>query len=312
MISNLSKEAWDAKVTELGGSILQSWAWGEFQHSLGQKIYRFSSGDFASLAIETPLSVGKKFVYCPRGPLGNLEAALEDFRRLANDRNIIFSRFEPLQPMDLPRAVKETQPTNNWVLNLEKTEEEILMGMKPKTRYNINLAKRKGVVIREGDQTDLIKIWQMFLETAERNQIRLHAQNYYFQMWDYLHPNHLRTLIAEYKGQILSGMILTLFADTATYLHGGSSVKFKEAMAPYLLHFEAIRLTKNLGMKSYDFGGVASSNDLKHSWAGISRFKKSFGGNEVIYPGSFDLIYSPIWYNVYKQARLARKLFRNS
>lgn len=311
MLSNLSKETWDAKVVELGGSILQSWAWGEFALGSGQKIYRFSGNDFANLAIETSLPFGKKYLYCPRGPLGNAEEALSDLKQLQSDRNLIFARIEPQQAVNLPRAVKDTQPTNNWMLDLEKTEEELLIGMKPKTRYNINLAARKGVIVRQGTKLDLVVLWQLFLETAQRYDFKLHPQNYYLQMFEILAPNNLKILLAEYKNQPLTGMILTNFGETAAYLHGGSSPQMKEAMAPYLLHWEAIRLAKNFGYKTYDFGGVASSNDPKHTWAGISRFKKSFGGFEVTYPGAFDLIYSPIWYTVYKQARYARSLLRN-
>ncbi|MEJ0021615.1 MAG: peptidoglycan bridge formation glycyltransferase FemA/FemB family protein [Candidatus Doudnabacteria bacterium] len=308
MITPLSQDAWDEKVIELGGSILQSWVWGEFQESLGQKIHRFSGEDFACLAIETALPFGKKYAYCPRGPLGNIDPALVDLKKLDEDHSIIFSRIEPLQSVKLPRAVKDTQPAIDWVLDLEKTEEELLIGMKPKTRYNINLSQRKGVVVREGTQADLITVWQLLLETANRNKIRLHPQSYYFQMWDHLAPKYLKILIAEYKGQPLAGLLLSLFGDTATFLHGGTSQKMKEAMAPHLLHWEAIRLARNLGFKHYDFGGVAPAKEESHAWAGISRFKKGFGGFEVKYPGSFDLIFSPIWYNVYKQGRTLKKI----
>ncbi|MBX4187311.1 MAG: peptidoglycan bridge formation glycyltransferase FemA/FemB family protein, partial [Candidatus Doudnabacteria bacterium] len=211
-----------------------------------------------------------------------------------------------------PKAVKDMQPANNWYLNLEKSEEELLIGMKPKTRYNINLAQRKGVTVREGKAEDLLIMFKLFLETAGRNQIRLHPQNYYFQMWEQLSPGYLKVLIAEYQGRPLAAMILTLFGDMATYLHGGSSQIMKEAMTPYLLHWEAIKLAKTSGMKNYDFGGIAPHNTESHAWAGISRFKKGFGGYEVTYPGSFDLIYSPLWYNVYKNARGLQSILRRS
>lgn len=311
MLSNLTQEAWDAKVIDLGGgSILQSYAWGEFQKSLGHKIYRYSSENYANLIVETPLPLVKKYLYCPRGPLGNVEEGLSDLKQFEKDKDYIFARLEPQVALDLPHAAKEVQPQTNWMLNLEKTEQELLIGMKPKTRYNINLAQRKGVKVHEAAKADLIRLWQMMLETAARNKFQLYPQDYYWQMYENLAPNFLKILIAEYQGKPLTGMILTFFSDTATYLHGGSSIALKEAMAPYLLHWEAIRLAKSQGFKFYDFGGIASGNDPKASWAGISRFKKGFGGFEVIFPGTYDFIFSPIWYNVYKQARLVRRLIR--
>lgn len=312
MISTLSQESWDAKVIELGGSILQSWTWGEFQKSLNQNIHRFSDDEFACLAIETDLPMGKKYIYCPRGPVGQAQSAMLDLKKFEQDHSIIFSRLEPQQAMDLPRAIKDIQPVHNWMLSLDKTEEELLIGMKPKTRYNINLAQRHGVTVREGDQADLLQFFKLMLETATRNGFKLHPQSYYLQMWDHLAPQNLKLLLASYKGEILAGVLLTMFGGTATYLHGGSSQKFKDTMAPYLLHWEGIKVAKKLGNTTYDFGGIAPDGENAHAWAGISRFKKGFGGLEVVYPGAFDLIYSPIWYNVYKQARLAKKILRSS
>lgn len=311
MISQLTSDAWDKKTIELGGSILQSWAWGQFQEALGQKVRRFSGDDFVCQAIETELPLGKKYFYCPRGPLGNVESALIDLKRLEEDRAVIFARIEPLQSVKLPHAVKDVQPNTDWVLDLEKSEEELLIGMKPKTRYNINLASRRGVVVREGNQSDLMTLWKLLLESGGRYGFKLHPQNYYWKMWDHLSPRFLKILIAEYKEQPLAGMLLTLYGDTADYLHGGSGPKMKEAMAPYILHWEAIRASKQLGFKQYDFGGVSPVGDERHAWAGISRFKKGFGGFEVAYPGSFDLIFSPIWYNVYKQGRTLRKILKS-
>jgi lipid II:glycine glycyltransferase (peptidoglycan interpeptide bridge formation enzyme) len=310
MITNLSKSAWDQKTIELGGSILQSWVWGQFHESLGARIHRFSGNNFACLVIEETLPLGKKYIYSPRGPVGEAQSALADFKQLESDRNLVFARLEPYQKLDLPPAIKHPQPKENWILNLEKSEEELLIGMKPKTRYNINLALRKGVTVREGNQSDLLAFYQLMLETAARAGIRLHTQQYYFKMWDALAPGHIKLLLASYQGQILAGMLLTVYGSTATYLHGGSSQKMKEAMAPYLMHWEAIRLAKSLGATTYDFGGIAPNGDQAHAWSGITRFKKGFGGVEVVYPGAFDLVFSPIWYNVYKQGRKLSRVLK--
>ncbi|HEV8601481.1 MAG TPA: peptidoglycan bridge formation glycyltransferase FemA/FemB family protein [Patescibacteria group bacterium] len=309
MISDLTQEQWDKKTIELGGSILQSWAWGEFQESLGLKIFRFSGDDFVNLAVETPMPAGKKYLYCPRGPLGNVDAALADLKKFKDDRTLVFSRIEPTHKVDLPISPKEIQPTHNWMLSLTKTEQELLIGMKPKTRYNINLAQRKGVKVRVGTKEDLIPLYQLLLETAGRNGFKLHPQNYYWQAVETMFPRYLKILIAEYQGKPLAGMLLSLFGDTATYLHGGSASSMKEAMAPYLLHWEAIKLSKSMGLSLYDFGGVTANASQDHAWVGLSRFKKGFGGFEVVFPGAFDLIYSPVWYNVYKHVRNLRKRF---
>lgn len=309
MINDLTEQSWDAKVVELGGSILQSWVWGEFQNFFGNKIVRLSGSDFAALGVQASLPLGKNYLYFPRGPLGNMDSALTELKRLDEDHNIVFARLEPQVLLDLPPASKETQPQQVWMLNLAKTEEELLIAMKPKTRYNINLAQRKGVRVFEGTVKDLINLYQLMLETASRAEFKLHPQEYYWQMFEALAPSHAKILIAEYQGQPLAGMILTFFSDTATYLHGGSASRLRDVMAPYLLHWEAIKLAKTLGYSYYDLGGVADQT-THPGWAGLTRFKKSFGGYEVAYPGSFDLVFSPIWYNVYKNARSLRKILR--
>lgn len=311
MKSNLSSLEWDKKVVELSGSILQSYKWGEFQAALGFPVRRFSGTDYLSQVLEIPLMAGKKYLYSPRGPLGNVESALKELREFADsDHSIVFSRIEPTEKQDLPKATKDTQPTHNWLVDLTQTEEQILASMKPKTRYNINLAQRKGVTVREGQKEDLLEVYKLLMETAGRGNFRLHPQNYYWEIWEHLHKNNLKVLIAEYNGKPLACMLLTLFGSTAIYLHGGSSNANKDVMAPYVLHWEAMKTAKNLGLQYYDFGGVAPEGQADHSWSGISRFKRSFGGFELVFPGSYDVVYSPLWYNVYRNARSLRNLIR--
>jgi lipid II:glycine glycyltransferase (peptidoglycan interpeptide bridge formation enzyme) len=192
------------------------------------------------------------------------------------------------------------------VVGLEGSEQELLVSMKPKHRYNLNLAQKKGVVVRQATQHDFLEIWKIQLETAARGKFHLHPQNYYWQLWQTLHPNHIKVFVAEYQGKIVACSYVSLFNNTAAYLHGGSSDKFKPLMAPYLLHWESMRTVKDLGYFNYDFGGITS--DPNHPWAGITRFKRGFGGFEVRYPGTFDKILSPLWYNVYKNARNLRKI----
>lgn len=310
MQSDLTEQSWDHKVIELGGSILQSWTWGEFQQKFGSEIFRLSTEHSLGLGIKINLPLDKCYIYFPRGPLGNMNEAIAEIQKLSSDHSIVFARLEPLTKLDLPHSPKETQPQRTWVLDLSKTEEELLMFMKPKTRYNINLAQRKGVVVREGTSQDLITLYQLMLETASRAEFKLHPQDYYWQMFEALSPNNIKILVAEYNGQTLAGLILTLFSDTATYLHGGSAGSLRQVMAPYLLHWEAIKLAKKLNYVYYDFGGI-STDDSHSGWAGLTRFKKSFGGYEVSYPGSYDLIFSPIWYNVYKNARILKSILRH-
>jgi len=104
------------------------------------------------------------------------------------------------------------------------------------------------------------------------------------------------------------------YAGVRTYAHGGSAAQDKNVMAPYLLHWKLIEDAKEKGLKWYDFWGIAPNDDPNHPWAGITRFKKGFGGEGVHYAGTYDALIKTIWYNAYQLAKVAKKKkpWRNS
>jgi lipid II:glycine glycyltransferase (peptidoglycan interpeptide bridge formation enzyme) len=111
-------------------------------------------------------------------------------------------------------------------------------------------------------------------------------------------------MVAEYEKQIIAGNIIAVFGDMATYVHGASSSEYRNVMAPYLLQWHAMKFAKSLDRKYYDLHGI------EERYPGVARFKQGFGGNEIQYPGTHDLVYQPIWYNVYKAARHFRRKAR--
>ncbi len=307
----MTQQDWDKKIIEFGGGILQSWVWGEFQSAVGHEVKRFSNDAWAAQLTGHEMSMGKKYWYAPRGPVGNPDQAKDSLlKEFQSDKDVIFLRFEPQEPIALPESPKEIQPKENWFVGLEGSEQELLVSMKPKHRYNINLAIKKGVMVRQASKEDFLNVWTLLLETASRAGIRLHPQNYYLQMWEKLSPDYLKVFISEFEGQLLSCAFVTYFGKTATYLHGGSSDKNKQLMAPYAMQWHAMKDAKASGYFNYDMGGYTS--DPNHSWAGISRFKTGFGGYPVRYPGTFDLVLSPLWYNVYKNTRTLKKILRGA
>ena len=104
--------------------------------------------------------------------------------------------------------------------------------------------------------------------------------------------------MAEYERQIIAANLVNFYGDTATYLHGSSSSKNRQVMAPHLLQWEQIKEAKNRGMKYYDFWGFDEDK-----WPGVSRFKKGFGGEIVEYAGAYDLIWNKLWYQLYNLAK---------
>lgn len=318
------------------GIFLQSWEWLDFQKIVGHKTHRLGlideNGELQAIAgvIENVLLLGKKYLYCPRGPITNQKLniknqnlLIEKIKKIAKNEKAFFIRIEPID-QNLKSAIlnlefKKTspiQPECTLVLDLTNSEEQLLAAMHPKTRYNIRLAMRHGVTIHRTRSTnqEMLKedfeiFWKLLLKTAKRDGFRTHPKNYYWQMLNVLAPHPKASPApnavlyhAKYQGKILATNLVMFFGDTATYLHGASSDEYRNVMAPHLLHWQIICEAKRLGFKYYDFWG---SDEIK--WPGITRFKKSFGGFEISYPGTFDLPLQKNWYKIYC---LAKKIYK--
>jgi lipid II:glycine glycyltransferase (peptidoglycan interpeptide bridge formation enzyme) len=145
----------------------------------------------------------------------------------------------------MTREAKPTQPRHTLILDITKSEEEILARMKQKTRYNIRLAERKGVKIkkisRPNDQ-EIQTFLNLSIQTSERDKFQIHPKKYYQKMLKILGENSTAKLFfAEYQNEIIAANIVIFFSGKAVYLHGASSNIHRQAMAPHLLHWEQIK-----------------------------------------------------------------------
>lgn len=312
------------------GAFLQSQFWGEFQKKCGSPywylgLFKEDELKGVALVLKLGLPTGKSYLYCPKGPVfgkwdmgsGIWEVLLEKVKDIAEAERAIFLRFEPalinenlgdIQSQLEVTATKEVQPKSTWVLDISKSEEELLADMKQKTRYNIRLATKKKIIIRTSNEPkDIEFFFNLAQETAKRNKINTHPKNYYVKMMKSLSEhNAIKLYLAEYEGKTIAANLMLYFGRIVTYLHGGSNSEFRNLMAPYLLHWQAIQDAKKEGYQIYDFGGVSPENEADHKWAGISRFKRGFGGKQIDSVGTSDLVYNNFWYNIYKIARKFR------
>ncbi len=213
------------------------------------------------------------------------------------------------------KASHDMQPRETFVVDLTPTEEELLAVMKPKVRYNIGVAKKRGVsVVMSTDAKYVEAFIRLVTRTADRKGITPHPKAYYEAMCETLLGENGKIFAAEKEGTIVSANLVVFHGDTATYLHGGSDDAYRADMAPFLLQWEAMREAKRCGCTRYDFGGV-NMGELEAGegkWFGITRFKTGFSPSTsaTVFPGAYDIVLSPLRYAVYGMMQKMKKLFR--
>jgi len=339
-IGEEQKEKWNAFILQNSSeSFLQSFEWGEFQKSTGKNVFRYAVSDGekilgVALIVEHKILFGLKYWYLPRGPIvmrenadvkdGHRDSVLEFFIKALSEKakkqGAIFLRMDPVERKDgreifgkfgMRLIAGSVQPKDTLILNLQKSEENILGEMKQKTRYNVRLAEKKGVEVfsEKLSEKNFEDFWKLIEETSKRDGIISHNKNYYYQMLKVLGSGEdglvARLYFARYQNEIIASNVVFVFGDYAVYLHGASSNSHRNLMAPYLLQWRQIQDAKQAGCRIYDFWGITVANE-KPRWAGITRFKKGFGGEEISYVGVYDLPLNRIAYNLYQVLRKKR------
>lgn len=331
---------------------LQSCEWLQLQEATGKSIVLFEEGGFVANGIVHTLPVVGRYLYVPRGPIvenaklhiSNVKKSMSALITLAKEKNVKWVRIEPETEamleeikktvdtlrqaqggnLRVTKAPHDMQPREIFKIDIIQTEEELLARMKPKTRYNIRLAEKRGVKVFETREEKYIMAFlDLITATSGRKGITSHARGYYQQFFQTLPENMCRLFVAEYEGVVVAANMVLIFGDTATYLHGGTADVHRDVMAPYLLQWEQIQKARALGCTQYDFGGVHTEDNSpstsqrtarsqETSWEGITRFKKGFapGTASTIFPGSYDIILDATAYSLYDALRYIQKLKR--
>lgn len=197
---------------------------------------------------------------------------------------------------------EQIQFKNTVFIDLSADEEEILARMKQKTRYNVRLAGRKGVTVRQGTPTDFDDLYHMYAETAVRDGFTIRGGEYYHDVWQtFFQEGMLTPLIAEVGGQAVAGLMLFHFGTMAWYLYGMSRPIHREKMPTYLLQWEAIRLAQVKGCTTYDLWGAPDEFNREDPLWGIYRFKSGLGGKVARHIGAWDLPLQPLLYTLHTQ-----------
>lgn len=196
---------------------------------------------------------------------------------------------------------KQTFAKNNILLDLTSELSEIEKNIHSKARYNIRLAEKKGVKVREGAGDDIEIFIKLNNETAKRQKFYVHSDDYYRKVWEILSEKGIaKLLIAEYEGKPLTAWMLFIYDGVLYYPYGASSSENQNLFANNLVCFEAIKIGKFLGCNLFDMWGAAKNpEDATDSFYGFTRFKLSYGGKHVEYIDSYDLVINPFLYNLF-------------
>ena len=305
-------------------NFLQSKDWSDFQRSLGRPVFEYDQSGIKAGVIKFNLPFKKSYLYIPAGPemdfnsmAGGLKNPVSNFvvwlKELARKEKSIFIKAEPLSDSvaqtladhKFKKSKKEIQPSRTVVIDLTKSEDELLGAMHHKTRYNIKIAEKKGIVVRESENVE--SFWKLMKKTSKRDMFSSHPKDYYQKLLNFFSEGkEVRTkpYLAFSENEPVAGLILLTYKDSAYYLHGASDYNYRQYMAPYKLHWEMIQKLQVSGYKLYDLWGI----DFK-KWPGVTRFKLNWGGKVVEYPSSFDLSISWLWHLAYKLARKLRLVF---
>ncbi|MDR1838535.1 MAG: peptidoglycan bridge formation glycyltransferase FemA/FemB family protein [Treponema sp.] len=341
----------DINICETADSFLQSAMWGEFKSRFGWESKAFlvkwqnaRQECRPLLVLLRSLAPGFSFAYVPWGPklpddfpndsrpkaLGELALKLKPL--LSN--NTFFIRFEPpwysegdavssndeyapFLSEKLKRAAATVQAPDTVIVNLSSSCDEILAAMKPKWRYNISLAGKKGVQVKSENGQELETFYSLLKETADRDGIAIHSFDYYKTLFEVCAEHgenrdmKLRLYTAVHEGDTLAAIVVLFRLKNATYLYGASSNIKRNLMAPYALQWKAMQDAKEAGCQYYDLFGIPPNDDPNHPMAGLYRFKTGFGGQIIHRPGSWDYPYKPVVYSLFNIAETLRKKLRD-
>lgn len=291
--------------------VLQSSLWAEFREKWGTKVIRVGNAQFT--VHKVPLlkwTIG----YMPRPLPQDIDWKI--LSEKARENKCIFVKIEPNSDTFSPPQgynVKKGERIfayATFLVDLHKSEEELLKAMNIKTRYNVNLARRKSVVIKHGtDEGMLQEFLEIHRQTARRHNILLHPDSYYKKLFEvFKNQKQAEILTAYYNNTPLASMMVLIYKDTAFYPYGGSLDLHREAKPFYLLMWEAFKLAKEKSCKYFDQWNCLLPEDerLTHPWYGFHYFKKGFGGDLVRFCGAYDVVFNPLLYYIFVLANKPR------
>ncbi len=304
-----NKKNWDDFVTGRPDyTFLQSWSWGEFQKTQGEKVWRFKDVG----QVFTVSARRGKFLFAPHG--WGFDKKLVE---LAKQTSCGFIRVSPwlektaknqdfFKKLGFLPSPSIMHAEETWLVPIDKSEEEILAGMDKTHRNLIRRAQREGVVIKISDQIeDIGRLYELQLMAAKRHHFVPFSQKYLETEFAILAADKRAAIfLGEYQGEVLAAALIVFYGKLAFYFQSGS----KESRVPvnYLLQWEVIREAKRRGYSLYNMWGISAEN--RGNASGLYTFKSGFGGYQKNYLHAQDLPLSPKYFLTFALEKIPRRL----
>ena len=301
--------------------LLQMGEWGELKNDFGWKPIRLLlDRETGAQILFRRLPLGLTLGYMPKPVFSGQWSVVSDqfwkeVDSVCKKNHAVFLKIEPdawqeefiLHPSLFILSKHNIQPPRTVVIPINDSEETILARMKPKCRYNIRLAEKKGITVRAWD--DIPAFHEMMTVTGGRDKFGVHSKEYYQRAYELFHPKGTcELLVAEFEGKPLASLMVFSNGKRAWYVYGASNDQERNRMPTYLLQWEAIRWAKARGCDEYDLWGVPDENEetleaqfeSRHDglW-GVYRFKRGFGGEVKRAAQALDRVYNPLLYWAY-------------
>jgi lipid II:glycine glycyltransferase (peptidoglycan interpeptide bridge formation enzyme) len=277
------------------------------------------------LILSRNLPLNQKIHYIPRGPFvdwsnkADVEQVLSHIKKIANDSGVIFTRMEPniikeKYPFNISKSMGFVQ-TSDYVqafdtvkVAIDKSDDELIESFHKKHRYNIRLAKKRGLTVRSSiNPDDVSRFYELTERTNDRRKgvMNPHNENYYQNIVRELgNYGYAKVYIVEKDNVPISSSIVFLFGDEAIYMFGASDYRYRRDMPNHLREWESMRDARENGCKRFDLWGITMRNDPAE---GIKRYKLGYDENILEMAGTFDY-YPSLWkYSFYKMVNKVRR-----
>lgn len=340
--------AWDAFLAVTpGGHHTQTSLWAQVKVPVGWRVARIivtREGQIVAGAqvLLRALPLAGAVGYVPRGPLCAVDEpeltvlVMDELLRLARVRRVWYLAVQPpcngealagvLSGWGLRPSLREVEPTATVVLDLNRSEDDLLAAMKIRTRYNVRLALRKGIVVRQGTESDIPAFHRLLLATGGRQGFSPHPEEYFLRVWRVLGSRgHAKLFLADYEGETLSALFLIAFGPSVYAWRAAWSGRHGSRRPNEAVQWGAIRWARSQGYQHYDFEGIDPrlARDLAEREADgrgapderkeakpiprsgddlpvtanketVATFKLGFGGRIVFSPGAYEYVPNPL------------------